>query len=433
MMLRKFCWSRALHVVVIATCMLAGVQDVFGAAPVTIVTGPNRLKHFEIAGQNYIPIGVNYLTPHLGGAYQSFGMFDNQVFNQSDIESNLKAIAKNGFTFVRLFLKGLDPDAGFGLPGEGLSDQYIDRIVTTLQIAQRYGLHVVLTGAFRQGVWLPKNYIPYDLPPESVVGGMNRLLLLPQMADAAGRFYHDLLVGIRTKDKATLAAIFYIDLYNELHFDLAQPPLSSRGGSFIFAGQDYDLANAMARQALMDRAAESWIHQVKYGVTTVDPHLLITASTFALSAFGHVRFDGGNPPKKVVRSSPYPLRVGPMIRGGVDLLDVHIYPSAAKRNPAPFRDRLAQLLYSNEITSSTASQIPLVAGEFGAMKGKFDNPQQSLSELEETEVAMCNLHFSGFAVWMWKGDGDTWNLDNPLLMQTLAPRYRPDFCGERIP
>ena len=400
-------------------------------APVSVEAGKDGFKHFAAGGTPFVPIGVNYLVPHVGPPYQTFAMFDDGTFRESDIAANLHNIRAEGFTFVRLFLKGVDPDRGFELSGSGLGGSYLGHIVTVLRIARSDGLRVVLTGAFRTGLWLPRNYVPPGLPSESAVGGMNRLILLPQMAEATSRLYHDLLTGIRALDKTALDTVFYIDLYNELHFDLAQPPFNGSGESYAFDGKTYDLSNPAARQTLMDRAATQWIRTVKSGVVSVDPHLLITASTFPLAASGHARFDGGAS-RKASRSSPYPLRPGPMILGGIDILDIHIYPSAARANVPPFHARLGPLLASTDVTVSTARRIPMIAGEYGAMKGKFADPEQSVPELQATEAVMCGLHISGLAVWMWQGLGDTWDLDNPRLMQTLAPRYHPDFCGQTV-
>jgi hypothetical protein len=413
----------------ISTC--TGVA--WAAGPVKIASDENGTKHFTVDGKAYVPIGVNYIISHQGAPYKTFDTFDTQDFHAQEIDQDLKAIADYGFNFVRLWLKGLDPDNGFSQGANKISDAYVDNIFATIHKARGYGLRVVLTGSFHEGMWLPKNYLPTTpLPGEDVVGGMNRLLLLPEMANSTGEFFHDLLEALQRKDPQILTAIFYLDLYNEFHFVLDQPPFSKFSGSYQFNGKQYDLGNAGSRQALMDDAAESWMRTVKAKVTSVKPDILVTASSFYLSAMGHDRFDGGSMTSKGANGpANYPLRPAALLRGGADLLDMHTYPSPVRPKLTAFHTRADGIMRTSEITEA-ARDVPIVAGEFGAYKAKFGSPAEAPEELLATEEVMCRYGYSGFAVWMWKGFGDTWMLTDEPLMQALAPKYHPEFCGRKV-
>jgi len=287
-----------------------------------------------------------------------------------------------------------------------------------------------LTGAFRVGVWLPKNYLPTTpLPGKDVVGGMNRLILLPEMADSTGQFYHDLLIKLQARDKNILSAVFYFDLYNELHFDLAQPPFSRMSGQYLFNGISYDLGNAASRQALMDQTTQSWVQVVSGKVKAVAPDLLVTASSGCYYALDHPVFDGEQRAKAGASTLPFPPRPSAMVRGGADLIDLHFYPSPGRGNLPAFHLRAPLLLRSNEITESTALKVPLIAGEFGATKTKFPDVTKIPGELVSTFDVLRQFHFSGFAVWDWNGQGDLWTLQDDILRRTLAPKYHPDLWG----
>lgn len=252
------------------------------------------------------------------------------------------------------------------------------------------------------------------------------------MADATGQFFHDLLVKLLEKDPKILSAILYLDVYNELHFDLSQPPFTKTSGQYGFNGKMYDLGAASGRQALMDQAAQSWMHAVNEKVKSVKADLLVTASSFYNVAFGHKTFDGGFQAKTPATTSPYPLRPESIIRGGADIIDIHTYPSPARNGLTAFHSRAEGLLRGNEITDTTAMKVPLIAGEFGAYRNAYLLPVDAPAELLAAEDALCQFHFSGLAVWMWNGLGDTWTLADDPLMKALAPKYHPDFCHQKI-
>jgi hypothetical protein len=400
---------------------------------IEIVTDAQGFRRFSAGGKSFTPIGVNYLYEHTGAPYQTFDMFDTSADNLATADRDFASLAREGFNFVRLWLKGLDTDAGFDSAPFKISDAYAAKVLRTMQTARRHGLRVVLTGSFpKNGLWVPKNYLPETpLPPVNVVGGMNRLILLPEMARSTGRFYHDLLVKLEATDPDIADEIFYFDLYNELHFDLNQPPFSKHFGEYRFGGQSYDLGNPTSRQALMDRAAQAWIKAVVAEVRPAAPRLLTTASSSI--NYGNPGFDGGWAAVQTGKKAPsFILRPSAIISGGADIIDIHMYPGPARSGLTASHERLAAGFRLNEITTSTARQAPLIAGEFGAFMGKFPTPAGAAAEMAATVAASCPFHFTGFAFWAVQNvKGQTWSLndDNDALLRALAPRYHPNYCG----
>ncbi len=401
------------------------------ATPISLATPQNGGTHFVIGGEDFVPVGVNYLAQHLGAPYQTFDMFDAKTYDADTINKNLGEIAANGFNVVRLWLKGFDPDNGFSSGADQVGDAYADDVLKTLQQAQSHGLHVILTGAFKQSMWLPKNYLPTGpMPQPDVVNGINRLIMIPKMAEATGQFYHDLLVKIAKKDPSVLDTIFYFDLYNELYFDLHQPPFSKTSGYYEFSGHSYDLSNGASRQALMDSASETWLHTVGSRVKAVDPYILVTASSFYLAASGRKGFDGGLNAEAGITPSPYPVHPTAMIKGGMDILDFHTYPSPDRPGLSGFHSRAPHIMMSEGIFATARNPLPLIAGEFGLANSQLFSPTAVLSELSKTKAALCDYHFSGYVVWSWMpGIINALPANQPLL-KLVAPRFNAKFCGQ---
>jgi hypothetical protein len=405
----------------------------WAATPVSVAKTGNGAAHFVIGGKVFVPVGVNYLIQHVGAPYQTFDMFDTKTFNIDAINQNMQAIAAEGFNVVRLWLKGFDPDQGFGLAHDQISEAYVDNVLATLQSAQRQGLLVILTGAFNTRLWLPKNYLPATaVPSTDEIGGMNRLLMIPAMAEGLGRFYHDLLEKMAAKDPSVLDTIFYFDIYNELHFDLHAAPLSASSGQYSFDGHSYDLGSASGRQALMDSAATAWMRTVGGKIKAVAPKILVTSSSFYLAAGGRSNFDGGLTSKPGAAPSPYPLRPEAMLQGGADLIDIHTYPSPARPGLSAFHDRAPNIMRAESITSDPVYPVPLIAGEFGLASTKVFTPSETLAELAAVRNTFCQYHFSGYVVWAWN-DADPDSLpSNTDLQHIVAPKFVRKFCGQMI-
>ena len=204
--------------------------------------GKDGFAQFSLGTQRYLPIGVNYFHLHQGPPYPFSPSTLSTLANliRRIIEDAFSRMKESGYNYVRLFLSGFSPDRGFDRDDRGIGEDYLENIRRAMRLADKFGLHVVLTGLFRAGQWLPRNYLPHV--NDSAVGGINRLLLVPQYPDDLASFYRDLLIGLRAKEPHLLSCIFYLDLYNELQFDINQPPFSSQVGKFSFDGTDYDLA-----------------------------------------------------------------------------------------------------------------------------------------------------------------------------------------------
>jgi hypothetical protein len=427
---------------------------------VTIAPDGTGVQRFTVSGKPFVPVGVNYMIEghgtYNGSSYQTFDMFDTQNFNITTIDSSMASIAQNGFTYVRLWLKGIDTDNGFSSPNAW--NKYVTNIVATIQDAEKYGLHVVLTGSFPGPTgtgFMPTNYAPSASSIPSNVAGMNQLLLVPAEGQALGQFYNNLLTAMLAIDPKIASDIFYFDIYNELHYDLNAAPLSSNTGTFTFLGVTYnlndfssnDLADPTSRQALMDVAAQYFVQVVGGQIRAAMPNLYLTPSSYYNHAFNHAGYDGGL--LLAESTNNYAMRPYYVLQGGANLIDIHNYPSSTFNTSAA--------LASNEIitaaTTPTGTLIsakiaPLISGEFGEETSGYvingdtyiQGLEAAITEMLSTESSVyCGYSYTGFAVWEWNDiPSDTFVLIDPtndpsgLLLHATAPLYNPQFCGQTV-
>jgi hypothetical protein len=428
----------------------------------TITTGSSGYKQFTINGQPFIPKGVNYLEDW---GYGSMNMFDSRssYYNQSTLNQNLSWIAQNGFTYVRLWLKGYDTLTGFQGTGSSAApscapnaqwttanntawNAYVSHIVTTIQYAQSVGLAVVLTGSFPGGTTDPFTPLNCPVTQLSTTGGMNDLLLNPAETTALGTFYSALLQSMVAQDSTIASGILYFDIYNELHYDLTSLPLvnDASGDYFTYPANSiqYNLNNFNAsgqyypqsRQALMDTAAQNFIQTVGSSVQSVVP-VMVTASSYYNYAFNHTAFDGGNL-ESGENPNNYALRPYYELQGGANLIDLHTYPSPSFTSEP--------VMLSNEVVESgaTGTQVDaattaLIAGEFGTNNSSY--PSGINSAVAEMQLVVTDdfkpYNFTGYAIWDWNLDVsltsvliDSSTDPSCVYMTNFAPNYQSSLC-----
>lgn len=440
-------------------------QSVTVVSPqITVSANANGDKIFTLGGQQFVPIGVNYFndvsSTYNGTAYKTFDLFDSQSYSQSAVDSFMSSMAANGFNYVRLWLKGVDTDNGFVINGTSTWSAYVANVVTTIHEAQKYGLHVVLTGSFPgpTGTWLvPANYTPTGSAPTNVAG-LNEMFLWPAMYQALGQYFNDLLTAMVAIDPNISTGIFYIDVYNEAKFDTTAAPLSLTSGTLTFNGVNYsmsdyatnDTTDSTSRQAMMDTATTLFMQTVGGKISAVMPNVLVTASTFANYAFNHTAFDGG-----VTKSTKYyALRPYYMLQGGGKILDMHNYPSktGVANGPACFAsDEYIAASTTPTGTMVNATIAPIISGEFGASTSiyytgglTFEQAVQAGNaqmQTFESDFFCSDILFNGYAIWDWNQDypnADTFALidstNDPAqyYLQAWAPKYTTTYCSHSI-
>ncbi|MDG3443742.1 hypothetical protein [Nitrospirillum amazonense] len=399
-----------------------------GLPAITVAAGPDRRPHFFTAtGQPFIPQGVNWVAVSPGTPVTQKNISFNPDYypaRRATIHSSLRAMAKDGYTFVRI---RLDAGAIAGKPGTYTLDlAYMGNVVDFVRAAADNGLYVELTGQ-----WLPANYYMlvsrdgFPDPDRKNTSGINQLLLSRGLAYAYGRYIADVLAGIKAADPQLLSAIFCVDVWNELGFESTDLPFSRETGRYTAEdGSVVDLADPASRQALADRATTRWIDGVISQAKQVAPGILFTASIF--------------PPLDVYRSGyvgvyqrdakwgdpRQPFRLSAIAASKADFLEIHLYPHT---NGGMLDAQMASLEYP-----AAAMRKPVVLAETGAFKSEIADIGQVAGTLRGVLRQACSLGLAGWAYWTWDADNQTelWNLQEAdgYLEQRLSP-HSFDWCG----
>ncbi|TWB18510.1 hypothetical protein FBZ89_110159 [Nitrospirillum amazonense] len=395
---------------------------------ITMATGPDQRPHFVTAtGQVFVPQGVNWVAVSPGTPVTQKNISFNPDYypaHRDAIHQSLRAMAKDGYNFVRI---RLDAEAIAGPAGTVALDRaYMDNVIDFIRAAADSGLYVEPTGQ-----WLPTNY--YGLvsrdgfpdPDRRNTSGINELLLSRGLTHAYGRYVADFLAGIKDADPQLLSAIFCVDLWNELGFESKDLPFSRETGRYTAEdGSVIDLADPASRQRLADAAATRWIDGVIAEAKTVAPSTLFTSSVFSPLDVYRSGYIGVYMADAKWGDPRQPFRLSAIESSKADFLEIHLYPHASG---ATLDAQMASLEYAPD-----RMRKPVVLAETGAFKGEIATVDQVATTLRSILRQSCALRFAGWAYWTWDTDNQTdlWNLQEAggYLARRLAPKSF-DWCG----
>ena len=352
--------------------------------------------------------------------------FDVSAYDPVQVDQIFAQFQLSKYHYVRVFVSGQDPDAGFGLNKPGIDPRYVANVGDFLRRARAHNLSVVLTGQYLTGQWLPKNYLSLTTP-DSRVENSNQLVLNPSYARALGQFYQDLLRGLKQLPDDPSSAILGIDIYNEISVNRRERPFSIGSGSFAFGGTSYDLGSGARRQALIDAATVSWLNTVVAAIRQVDGQVLTTASVFTVAAVGAAGFNGAAI-SDGDSSGRAPLNPAAIAASNVDFVDIHIYSVASNYS-------IDQDLATEGGSGLRGLGKPLVMGEVGAFKSSVSSAGGARTIISTILARSCAYGFAGWAYWNWDQVGsrptDVWALieDNGSVNAAVAPSAVPDVCG----
>ncbi|RZA05274.1 MAG: hypothetical protein EOP11_13195, partial [Proteobacteria bacterium] len=381
------------------------------------------------SGVAFLPRGTNFnrnenrILPD-GSPEWWYRTFDVGYYQPEMVEPILAEIEKSDYNYVRIFLSGQHPDAGFGRTSPGVDDAYVKNVADFLRRARNHGLFVVLTGQFAAGQWLPKNYLPLTTPLENV-DGSNQLTLNPSYGKALGQFYRDLLIGLKAQPDDVLSAIFAIDIHNEISVNKREKPLSAGSGTFTYNNHEYNLADNSARQALIDAATVSWANTVIDSIKTVDRQILTTASVFTIGASGNAGFNGAS----LSDGGDGRAALNPKVqaKSKADFLDIHVYAAGPNYN-------FEKDMQKEGLSPSSIPNKPLVMGELGTFRDVSPTREIATATLQSMIAKSCGYGFNGWGFWIWDGVGDksndVWSLttNEGAMNAFFAPSANGDLC-----
>ena len=367
------------------------------------------------SGQMFVARGTNYvrLAWQQAGPDQVFyhSTFNVGTYDASRADAALARMQAQGFNVVRVFLNGCCESVSIGRVPTGLSAAYLDNFADFLRKAAAHHVFVMPTtdgvpgfGQFGDSLnaycCSPFDYysVHYLTP-----GGVNSSAL----------FWRLFVQGLLDRS-APLDAIFAYELRNELYFDSNFSPFSLSSGIVTAAnGQTYDLADATAKQRLMDEGLVYWVDQSRAAIRLVVPDALVTVGFFVPQGPNPTRV--GDP--RVIQ--PYPA----IAASTADFVDVHAYPFAGDLT-------LAQLVENFGFTGFP--QKPVMMGEFGAFRPQSATAQDAAQLLQQWQAESCGFAVKGWLLWTWDSEEQTefWTAASAdsAVGRILAPTTRPDPC-----
>lgn len=358
----------------------------------------------------------------------------------SEAEVNLRYIHGSAsgtvfsYNYVRVFLNSEYVNNGFSFTaGSGLAqadtipELWLSNLADFLQRAKNNGLRVILAGEYA-----PANFTyaglacsdPSRLVPVAPCStGENDIVFNPNYAAALARFYCALIRNLNSAPflgtwPGAAAAIMAVDVKNEIKVRSDFMPLSDHSLTRLSIDNGvYDLSSAVSRQALIDDLTKNFVLSVGSAIRAADPSrsILVEASVVTPQGEnGQPGYTGAMGPAACDPAASwrclFPLRSDIMaLYGGVSFRDIHSY-----QRPLPYDE--ASDLASAGLAENAANPVPLIMGEFGAMRQlpgyaneTYPDGQSAVLALRQHMATSCRFGFSGWAVWSWRpsNPGDT--------------------------
>jgi autotransporter-associated beta strand protein len=372
-------------------------------------------------GERFFPVGFNYAPLDAGG----HAVFNPESYDGAVVEADLQRIADYGFTVVRVFINAAnDHPSGVGYnttAAEPLNPDYLDNVADFLQRAASVGLLIQpsMTHFPRNDKY---NAIINSYSEPAQVGGMNVHYLHPGFIAAKEAYLEDFWTAIRDRFPDVQAALFNVDLGNELNFHVDEP-FTLESGTFEAAnGQSYDLA--ADRIALADDMAVYWLNRMAASVRSVLPTTLINANVFTYHAVKRSG-PGDFAVTGVAWKDRFPFRPLAMAQSEVDLIDIHLYGNGMEHTTAD----LTSIEWADTYAVGVANNKAFLVGEFGAMHANFpaDQPEAARQFILAMADRILDEGFTGWMLWSYNGAAFNhhWAIDRTFAILEALSRVSP--------
>jgi hypothetical protein len=362
------------------------------------------------SGQRFLPRGPNLHRMGVEGSAVVDTLFAVDTYDKNWVDTQLSTVTALGYNSIRTSVD-LCGHRCIGSTGGGLDPRFLDNIADLLGRAHRHGLQVFLTS----------NDLPLDggyVPQVEATGGaqfdgyMNSQYLSPKAFAVYRDYWVEVVKGLVDRD-AALDAVAGYQVRGEAFLFADKPPLSLTAGQVMIAnGKTYNLADASARQAMLDEGLRFWLGAMRDAIRQVDPTALVGVGVFAPNDPNPWRPHGD-------------ARIVPMESvwaSTLDFVDVHLYPGYI-----PY-DQLAE----NFRLAKGDQGKPVIMGEFGAFTFAFTTPAAGAAGVMAWQVASCPYGIDGWMHWHWQGSNDhevwTGTDGGNVINRVLSPAERPDAC-----
>jgi hypothetical protein len=407
-----------------------------------IVTRPGGL-YDGVTGKAFTPRGVDYVrlakAPD-GSTYHS--TFEPGQYSSATTQAVLNNIkTSSGYNTVRVFI---DPGE-FTTPSHGISTgvssttpinaAYIANVADFIQRAAADGIYTIPVLSD-----IPANTYYYNTAgsPKAGIQGNNVLYLDPRYVAAKEEYMRQFvsaLAGLLGSTAADSDVLAY-ESDNEVYFDTSKPPFSTLSGTLTsLDGLSYNMAVPADRQQAADANLVAYSLDMKKALTQSDPGALLMMGFFTNKAVGKTGFNGFTTYCSTNCKSGVDYRVpgraaSVSIYGGVDILDIHVYPNSSSYSLTTDLNSIEYSLFAK----------PYIIGEFGAIKSVYaNNITTAAFAMKNLQVASCKLGAKGWLFWTWDTDTTTSLASQNLFYSLtdsrgaingqLAPVARPDACS----
>lgn len=366
-------------------------------------------------GDEFVVRGTNYFTIVRGEDGSLKDRFlSPAVFDGERVRTEFTGLAERGYTTVRLFIDSCNDGPGCITDSEGLDPSFLDVIAETMSIARDTGIHLLLTsndlpegGGYDE---IADRGNSRDFP-----GYRNTVFLTTNGADAAAKYWDDLLTGL-VERRAAFDAVLGWSIVNEQWVFTDQPPLSLASGTVTGSdGVEYDMADPEQKRALVTAGVAHYAETVAEVIRRHDPHGLVTMGFFA-PQFPNPTSIGGD----------WYVDTAPLLHStSLDFFDFHAYPGS-DIGITQIAENFGIIDYADK---------PVIMGEVGAFVDQFDSAEAAGIALQEWTAESCRVGYSGWLHWGYVrapavvGDA-AWGLidDDGYLLDALAPANWPDPC-----
>ena len=366
---------------------------------------------FTARGNNYIRLASQ--TDFSGNSTVYHSTFNVGLYDAARAEAAFTTMQASGYNVVRVFLNGCC-QGSIGDPGGGLSAGYMANVADFLNRARQHAIFVIFTQD-----WLPSRG-GYDVScPASAstpqFQAVNVFNLCAGSIAAASRFHRDFVQSL-VQLQAPLSAVLAYELRNEYYYSSDLAPLTLTSGLVTTAnGSTYDMADAAARQQMMDDGLVFFTNQLRAAIVAVDPTALVTVGFFWPQV-----------PNPTRVGDPRVISVYPAIAASTaDFVDIHGYVISGELT-------LDQLVQNYGFVGYQRWQ-PVLMAEFGAFISAAPTVSHATAALKNWQIGGCGYGLKGWLLWTWDTDDqpELWNAlsQGEAIKQALSPVVRPDPCS----
>ncbi|MGC2239726.1 MAG: hypothetical protein WA726_02705, partial [Acidimicrobiia bacterium] len=327
-------------------------------------------EFYEIAtGERFIPRGMNYnrwVTPVNGAIADDVLTTDH--YDPITVDADFAEMEALGFNTIRILIDNCNPSSGCsgtGPDGPDVNPGYLDNLADFLRIAGEHGM-VVLVGSNTlpdDSWWIQETARRQD---DFFQGSANEFLN-PESVPIYVDYWHQLVQGLADRGAHTENVLGY-ELRQEHYFWFTDAPLSRSDGLVTTAnGQTYDLAIQEDKDRMIDEGLTYWADLLRDDIRSIDPTALVTVGFFTPNYPNQVN---GPDEQRQVRTA-YFLR-----NSSVDFVDLHHYPGNGVDNDD---------IWEN-FGIAGAESMPLLLGEYGAIREWFPNSAAGGAAVEGLEV-----------------------------------------------